>query len=135
MYYTYLCKDDLRNQQRIEKMTRQEVQDRITKRSQELNVTLTVSETLFLTETIRSLQAEEGYSDTTVGDVAKRMEVLLSITGFTPKAKGILGSLVKKDVLWTEEYQNGFAPKDYFLHLTQKWVTVHPDWYPEGGQS
>jgi hypothetical protein len=79
---------------------------------------LTDLETSFLVALVNGLYAEPHFSDLDVSDVAKEMGVPVA------SAKGVLGSLVKKGILSTEDSGTGFD----LIYLNAEHFNLHREW-------
>ena len=86
----------------------------------ELN--LTELESLTLNAFIRGLYAEPGFSDVDVNDLSKELEISTKVL------RGVLGSLVKKNIVSIEENGGGYD----IIHMREKyWYLVNEDWANE----
>ena len=82
-------------------------------------ITVTNLEMQFLTTLVKSLYAEPHFSDVEMVEIAQIMKITKST------AKGVLGSLVKKGIVYTDD--DDFAGIVY-LH-DSAWECLHPEWY------
>ncbi len=106
-------------------MTNLTVDDRITIMENEKQIEkLTVLERQFINGLIHNLYAEYGFTDVNVNDMATYMETDQATV------KGVLGSLVKKGVVVTEEIDTNFC-KQHFIILSDKCLFLHKRWYDE----
>lgn len=71
----------------------------------------------FLICLIEELYAEPGFSDVGIEEISKKMKISKN------KAKGVLGSLVKKNILFVDEYF-----KD-IVYLHSNYWYLHPEWH------
>ena len=86
---------------------------------------LTVNELQVLLLIIEGLYAEPGFSDITIEDIASQAVIPPQVAG------GIISSLVKKGVIWVEEFEANFNPPMYFYHLKEDYYYLHASWYAE----
>jgi DNA-binding IscR family transcriptional regulator len=86
----------------------------------ELN--LTELESLTLTAFIKGLYAEPGFSDVDVNDLSSELEIPTKVL------RGVLGSLVKKNIVSIEENGGGYD----IIHMREKyWYLVNEEWASE----
>jgi DNA-binding IscR family transcriptional regulator len=86
----------------------------------ELN--LTELETKTLTTFIGGLYAEPGFSDVDVNDLSSELEIPTKVL------RGVLGSLVKKNIVSIEENGGGYD----IIHMREKyWYLVNEEWASE----
>ena len=87
-----------------------------------LELNLTELESLTLNAFIRGLYAEPGFSDVDVNDLS-------SILGISTKVlRGVVGSLVKKGIVFVDENTCGFD----IIYMREKyWYLVSEEWASE----
>lgn len=91
------------------------------------NLSLTALETTVLEKVIDCLYAEPGFSDVD----AKDLQVETGIS--TRKIRGVLSSLIKKDIIYIEETDSYdfFGKKNpvyQLIHLRRAFWYLHPRW-------
>jgi hypothetical protein len=88
--------------------------------------TFTELEQKVLDAYIPMLYAEAGFSDVDANDLSKA-------TGIPMRTiRGVLGSLVKKGVIWTDETDNFMADQQYvIIYLSEAFYHLHPEWSKE----
>lgn len=92
-------------------------------------INVTSKENLVLKHLIDGLYAEAGFSDIDCNDLAKSTKLSVSVV------KGIIGSLTKKELVWTEK-TNTFGAKQYDLvYLAPLAWGLHPTWKEESEHS
>jgi hypothetical protein len=79
-------------------------------------VNVTKSEMEFLNTLVSMLYAEPHFSDVDIRDIATKMKVKL------PTAKGIMGSLVKKELIYSTDDFGGI------IYLSESAWSIHPQW-------
>jgi len=84
-------------------------------------VKITNLERLFIDKLIESLYAEAGFTDVDVADLAKAIEKSKATT------KGVLGSLVKKGLVSTEDSGTGYD----LIIINECIYHYHPAWSAE----
>jgi len=92
------------------------------------NLELTELETSFLKAFIPNLYAEPGFSDINPKEMAQA-------TGMDIKTvKGVMGSLVKKDIIWTMSSEELGIPRENgpIIYLNESYYFLHPDWKNTG---
>ncbi len=82
------------------------------------NLNLTQLEETILTEFIDNLYAEEGFSDVDAKDLSKGTNIDIKII------RGVLGSLVKKDIVYIDENESGYQ----IIYLHDEYYYLHPEW-------
>jgi len=82
------------------------------------NLNLTQLEKTILTELIANLYAEEGFSDVDAKDLSKWCNIDINIV------KGVLSSLVKKEIIWINENESGYK----IIYLDENHYNLHPEW-------
>jgi hypothetical protein len=89
-----------------------------------IDINLTELESKTLTAFIRGLYAEPGFSDVDVNDLS-------SILGISTKVlRGVLGSLVKKGIVFVDENSGGCGYD--VIHMREKyWYLVSEEWANE----
>lgn len=92
-------------------------------------VNLTQKENLVLNELIFSLSAEAGFSDVDCNDLAKSTKLAVSVV------KGLIGSLVKKDLVFTSKTETLGAKQYEIVYLAPFAWGLHPDWKIEAEHS
>ena len=87
-----------------------------------LELNLTELESLTLNAFIKGLYAEPGFSDVDVNDLS-------SVLGIPTKVlRGVLGSLVKKNIVSIDENGGGFD----IIHMRERyWYLVNEEWASE----
>jgi hypothetical protein len=87
-----------------------------------IDINLTELESKTLNAFIRGLYAEPGFSDVDVNDLS-------SILGISTKVlRGVIGSLVKKGIVFVDENTCGFD----IIYMREKyWYLVNEDWANE----
>jgi|11_taG_2_1085331.scaffolds.fasta_scaffold172163_1 DNA-binding MarR family transcriptional regulator len=87
-------------------------------------VNLTVNEAKTLESLINSMYAEYNFSDVDINDISKFTNIP------TKKLRGIISSLVKKDLVEKEENDSGFV----ILYLTDLVAGYVNNWRNEAGE-
>jgi len=89
-----------------------------------LELNLTELESLTLNAFIRGLYAEPGFSDVDVNDLS-------SVLGIPTKVlRGVLGSLVKKGIIFIDENSGGCGYD--IIYMSEKyWYLVNEEWASE----
>jgi hypothetical protein len=90
------------------------------------SLSLTAMETQVLETLIANLYAEPGFSDVDAHDISRA-------TGIPTKSiRGVLSSLVKKDIIWLDE-TNNWGTKDQYviIYLSPAYWYLHPQWKNE----
>ena len=87
-----------------------------------LELNLTELESKTLNAFIRGLYAEPGFSDVDVNDLSSELEIPTKVL------RGVLGSLVKKNIVSIEENGGGYD----IIYMREKyWYLVNEDWAAE----
>lgn len=68
---------------------------------------------------ISKLFAEEGFSDVSPKDISKSTEIIMK------SLRGVLGSLVKKGVIFIDEREYG---DEHLIYLEEDFYYMHPRW-------
>lgn len=100
-------------------------------RAELAKLNLTELETAFMVAFINGLYAEPYFSDQIVADVAEQMTVPGHHPVSVPTAKGVLGSLVKKGLLWTEDSGTGYD----IIYLVGEYFHLHRKWREDEGMT
>ena len=77
---------------------------------------------------INELYAEPGFSDVSIEDLEKMTEIPMK------KLRGVLGSLTKKDVIWTMSAKELGVDRPGFtaiVYLADSHYYLHPEWKDE----
>jgi transcription initiation factor IIE alpha subunit len=90
------------------------------------NLSLTILEHTVLENLISNLYAEPGFSDVDAKDISRE-------TGIPTKSiRGVLSSLVKKEIISLEETDTYGAPEQYvIIYLNPSHWYLHPEWKEE----
>jgi hypothetical protein len=90
------------------------------------NLSLTKLEQTVLENLISNLYAEPGFSDVDAKDISRE-------TGIPTKSiRGVLSSLVKKEIISLEETNTYGAPEQYvIIYLNPSHWYLHPEWKEE----
>lgn len=90
------------------------------------NLQLTNLETQVLENLIDNLYAEPGFSDVDAKDISRN-------TGIPTKSiRGVLSSLIKKEIIQLDETHTFGAPEQYVLiYLNPSHWYLHPEWKEE----
>jgi hypothetical protein len=90
------------------------------------NLSLTKLEQTVLENLISNLYAEPGFSDVDAKDISRE-------TGIPTKSiRGVLSSLVKKEIISLEETDTYGAPEQYvIIYLNPSHWYLHPEWKEE----
>jgi transcription initiation factor IIE alpha subunit len=90
------------------------------------NLSLTILEHTVLENLISNLYAEPGFSDIDAKDISRE-------TGIPTKSiRGVLSSLVKKEIISLEETDTYGAPEQYvIIYLNPSHWYLHPEWKEE----
>ena len=87
-----------------------------------LELNLTELESKTLNAFIRGLYAEPGFSDVDVNDLSSILEIPTKVL------RGVLGSLVKKGIIFIDENSCGFD----IIYMKEKyWYLVNEEWASE----
>ena len=89
-----------------------------------LELNLTELESLTLTAFIRGLYAEPGFSDVDVNDLSSILEIPTKVL------RGVLGSLVKKGIIFIDENSGGCG-YDIIYMRESYWYLVNEEWAAE----
>lgn len=92
------------------------------------NLDLTHLEKTFLEAFINDLYAEPGFSDINPKDMATAMKKNIKTV------KGVMGSLVKKNIIWTMSAEDLGIPRENgpIIYLNESYYFLHPEWASEG---
>lgn len=86
---------------------------------------LTQLETTVLENIINGLYAEAGFTDVDVNDIKDQ-------TGIDNKIlRGVLSSLIKKQIIEIEPTNTYGAPEYQLIHLRKDYWYLHPEWKNE----
>ncbi len=84
---------------------------------------LTKMENEVLTTLIDNLYAEPGFSDIDANDLSKKTNIPMK------SIRGVISSLVKKEIVSLEEHDNAFSDKQYIIiYLNEAFYYLHPEW-------
>jgi hypothetical protein len=88
------------------------------------DLNLTELETRFMESFIGELYAEPGFSDVGLEDMAGMLKVNINVI------KGVVGSLVKKGIIWIGEKEWLGSDCD-IIYLVRDYQYLHPEWSKE----
>lgn len=88
-------------------------------------VELTSNENKVLNALVSLLSAEPGFSDIDTADLAKATKMKID------SVKGVVGSLVKKDLVFTAQTDTFGAPQFELIYLSPMAWSIHPNWKEE----
>lgn len=95
-------------------------------KTQNFEISLTTKENKLLNSLVSLLTSEPGFSDIDCNDISKATKMKVE------EVKGLVGSLVKKELLFTSKTDNSASDEQFDLvYLAPLAWSIHPDWKNE----
>lgn len=109
----------------MSKKTKTTAASKKTQKQEAKIINITSKEKLVLDNLIDGLYAEPGFSDIDCNDLAKSCKIPVS------SIKGVVGSLFKKGLVYTQQTNTFGAPKCELVYLQSLAYCLHPQWKDE----